>query len=125
VIYRLVKQLKKAYPVQTVCRVLEVSRSGFYENQPDRQSNLALEACVKASFSVSGRCYGSRRLSVALREHGYHFGRYKVRRLMRKYGLRASWKRKFVHTTDSKHELSVAENLLNRQFDPATPNQEL
>jgi transposase InsO family protein len=123
VIYRLVKQLKKAYPVKTVCRVLEVSRSGFYENQPDRQSNLALEACVKASFSVSGRCYGSRRLSVALREHGYHFGRYKVRRLMRKYGLRASWKRKFVHTTDSKHELSVAENLLNRQFDPATPNQ--
>ena len=122
-IYRLVKQLKKAYPVKTVCRVLEVSRSGFYENQPDRQSNLALEACVKASFSVSGRCYGSRRLSVALREHGYHFGRYKVRRLMRKYGLRASWKRKFVHTTDSKHELSVAENLLNRQFDPATPNQ--
>lgn len=122
-IYCLVQQLKKAYPVRTVCRLLDVSRSGFYEDKQPRPRDLAVEASVKAAFSASGRCYGSRRLSVAMRANGYHFGRCKVRRLMRQYGLSASWKRKFVHTTDSKHELPVAENLLNRQFDPEVPNQ--
>ena len=50
-------------------------------------------------------------------------GRYKVRRLMREAGLTAVWKKKFVNTTDSKHDLPVAENLLNRQFNPAKSNQ--
>jgi transposase InsO family protein len=44
-------------------------------------------------------------------------GRYKFRRLMRANGLRSAWKRKFVHTTDSNHDLPVAENVLNRQFE--------
>jgi len=122
VIYRLVRQLKKVYSVKNLCRLLNVSRSGFYEAK-QRPKDLAVEACVKAAFVASGCCYGSRRLSVALRAYGYRVGRYKVRRLMRKYGLRTSWKRKFVHTTDSKHELPVAENVLNRQFDPVAPNQ--
>ena len=122
-IYRLVKQLKKAYPIKTVCRVLNVSRSGFYENKQPRQKNLAVEACVKASFAASGRCYGSRRLQVALREQGYHFGRYKIRRLMQQHGLKPVWKRQFIHTTDSKHSLPVAENRLNRQFNPDVPNR--
>lgn len=122
-IYRLVHQLKKAYPIQTVCRALDISRSSFYQNKQPRQRDLLVEACVKAVFAASGRCYGSRRLSVALRMQGYFFGRYKVRRLMRQYGLRTSWKRKFVHTTDSKHGRPVAENLLSRQFDPAAPNR--
>jgi putative transposase len=50
-------------------------------------------------------------------------GRYRVRRLMHEAALRPVWKRKFVHTTDSKHDLPIAENLLNRQFDVAVPNQ--
>ena len=50
-------------------------------------------------------------------------GRYKVRRLMREAGLKPVWKRKFVNTTDSKHDLPVAENLLARQFNPAQSNQ--
>lgn len=52
-------------------------------------------------------------------------GRYKVRRLslMREAGLKPVWRRKFVNTTDSKHALPVAENLLDRQFNPPQPNQ--
>lgn len=42
---------------------------------------------------------------------------------MRLYGLRARWKRKFTHTTDSKHQLPVAENVLNRQFQPEQANR--
>ncbi|VVP33386.1 hypothetical protein PS865_04480 [Pseudomonas fluorescens] len=49
-------------------------------------------------------------------------GLYKVRRLMRANGLRSALKRKFVHTTDSKHDLPTAENVLNRQFEPQAVN---
>ncbi len=42
---------------------------------------------------------------------------------MRRHGLRARWKRKFTHTTDSKHQLPVAENVLNRQFQPEQANR--
>lgn len=123
--YRLVQQLKKAYSIKRVCRLLDLSRSGFYEanQRPQRRTNLALEAHLKSAFAASGRCYGSRRLKVALQEYGYHYGRYKIRGLMRKHGLKPTWKRKFVRTTDSKHGLPVAENLLNRQFNPKGPNQ--
>jgi hypothetical protein len=48
---------------------------------------------------------------------------YRVRRLMKQQGLRSRWKRKFVHTTDSRHDLPVAANVLDRSFDPSAPNQ--
>ncbi|MCF7545910.1 IS3 family transposase, partial [Pseudomonas petrae] len=63
-----------------------------------------------------------RPLSKALRAKGMEIGLYKVRRLMRAHGLRSAWKRKFVHTTDSKHDLPIAENVLNRQFEPHAVN---
>jgi putative transposase len=50
-------------------------------------------------------------------------GRHRVRSLMRANGLHSVWKRKFVHTTDSKHAMSVSPNVLARQFDRALPNQ--
>jgi putative transposase len=117
--------LKKAFPIQRICRVLAVSRSGFYEynQRPPLRADVAVEVQLKAVFAASGRSYGSRRLKMALRDHGYHFGRYKIRRLMGEYGLKATWKRKFIHTTDSKHDLPVAENILNRQFDQDAPNR--
>lgn len=121
----MVQQLKKVFPVQTICRVLDVSRSGFYEQKqrPHKSSDLAVEVHLKAAFSACGRSYGSRRLKLALRDRGYHFGRYKIRRLMREHGLMPVWKRKFIHTTDSKHALPVAENVLDRQFNPEQPNR--
>jgi transposase InsO family protein len=54
---------------------------------------------------------------------GINIGRYKVRRLMREAQLKPVWKKKFVNTTDSKHDLPVADNLLNRQFNPSGSNQ--
>ena len=79
---------------------------------------MPVVVALKAAFAASGRSYGSRRLKAALRDHGYRLGRYKIRKLMRQHGLKPVWKRKFVHTTDSKHSLPIAENLLNRQFNP-------
>ena len=70
----------------------------------------------------SGQSYGSRRLVTALANSGLQVGRYKVRRLMQQAGLKPVWKRKFVHTTNSKHALPIAPNVLARQFNPAAPN---
>jgi transposase InsO family protein len=58
-----------------------------------------------------------------MRERGIAIGRYKVRHLMKKAGLKPGWKRKFINTTDSKHDLPVAENVLNRAFNPTEPNK--
>ena len=77
---------------------------------------------VRAAFAASHQSYGSRRLVTALSNRGVSVGRFKVRRLMRQAGLRPVWKRKFVHTTDSKHDLPIAPNILARQFNPAAVN---
>jgi putative transposase len=50
-------------------------------------------------------------------------GRHRARQLMRSHGLQTRWRRKFVHTTDSRHELPIAGNVLAHQFKPARPNQ--
>jgi putative transposase len=124
--YRLIHDLQqKAFPVMHACRVLEVSRAGYYQyrQRGPCEADVVDTVRLKAAFAASGRSYGSRRLAIALRAQGSAVGRYRVRRLMREAALRPVWKRKFVHTTDSKHELPVAENLLNRQFDVAAPNQ--
>jgi transposase InsO family protein len=127
VIHKLVHQLqRKAYPVARLCRVLRISRSGFYEARQQREKPAVIcpiEVKLKAAFVAADECYGSRRLVNVLRNDGVFVGRFKVRRMMKKNGLRPSWKRKFIHTTDSNHDLPVAENLLNRQFNPGAINQ--
>ena len=108
-----------------MCRLLGVSRSGFYE--ASKRAEAPASICpvtvqLKASFAASGGSYGSRPLRKALHAKGMEIGIYKIRRMMRANGLRSAWKRKFVHTTDSKHDLPVAENVLNRQFEPEAVN---
>lgn len=124
-IYTIIRQLQKeAIPVQQSCDLLAVSRSGFYEAQRRSAKPVLCKASVhlKAAFMASHQSYGSRRLVTAMANAGFQLGRFKVRRLMRQAALKPVWKRKFVHTTDSKHGLPVAANVLNRQFNPVGPN---
>ena len=128
--YQLVEDLqKKAVPATTVsqaCRILEVSRSGYYAAARRRRAApvvCAASVHLRAAFAASGRTYGSRRLRAALHTRGVTMGRHRVRSLMRANALRSVWKRKFVHTTDSKHAMAVPANVLARQFDRASPNQ--
>lgn len=124
-IYQFVRQLQKeAIPVKHSCRLLAVSRSGYYEAQ---RRSATVKVCkvtahLKAEFQASQQSYGSRRLVTAMANAGFRIGRYKVRSLMRQAALKPVWKRKFVHTTNSKHDLPVAANVLNRQFNPPAPN---
>ena len=131
--YQLVEDLqKKACPqvaVSQSCRVLEVSRSGYYAHQAAHRKRLAEPTLcaqsvhLKAAFAASQKAYGSRRLRTAMAERGLAMGRHRIRTLMRLNGLRPVWRRKFVHTTDSKHTMAVSPNVLNRQFEQALPNQ--
>jgi putative transposase len=116
---------KEAAVVEQVCRVLEVSRSGYYAAR--KRATAAPKVCLegvqlKAAFAASGQVYGSRRLRTALQARGVTLGLHRVRSLMSEHRLRPVWRRKFVHTTDSRHALPTLPNVLARRFDPLTPN---
>ncbi len=76
---------QKAIPVQQSCRVLEVSRSGFYEAKCRFAKSMIFKtsAHLRAAFMGSHQCYESRRLVTALEAQGIQVGRYRVRHLMR------------------------------------------
>ena len=117
-------QAQKA-TVSQWCRVLGMSRSGWYAARKRATTKAAvslLSLQAKAVFHASGSSYGSRRLSAQLKLQGWAVGRHKARTLMAAHGLRARWRRKFTHTTDSRHGLAVADNVLQRQFKPDKPN---
>jgi putative transposase len=124
--YQCIDQLQqKAVGVAALCRLLDVSRSGYYAARG--RASQPIGVCpvtthLQAAFAASGRSYGSRRLRLDLRDRGIEVGRYRIRRLMRINGIRPVWKRKFIHTTDSRHTLPIADNVLDRQFEPAAAN---
>jgi len=126
--YDFIRQEREAYTVTILCRVMEVSRSCFYEyahriEAPDDPEKTALKARISAIFKEHRRQYGSRRILKQLKDEGRQIGRYKVRRLMRELGLKAKSPKRYKVTTDSRHSFPVAPNLLNRKFDVDTPNR--
>lgn len=110
-----------------MCRALGVSRSGYYawrSRQPSaaevRHAELAAEV-EQIHEQVKGR-YGSPRIHAELMARGHECCVNFVAKLMREAGIAAKTKRKFRQTTDSNHSMPVAENVLDRQFDPEEPN---
>ena len=121
----MVDQWQQKASVTQACRLLSVSRAGYYaaKKRPESPAICAESAHLKSSFTESQQTFGSRRLLTEMHKKGIQIGLYKIRRLMREAGLVPVWKKKFVSTTDSNHALPVAENVLNRRFNPAEPNQ--
>jgi putative transposase len=119
---------KAAYPVVFLCRVLDVSASGFYawrrRPEPTRAlSDAQLAVEIAAEHKRSRGIYGSPRVHLELRARGVRVGRKRVERLMRKNGIKGRQKRRFRRTTDSKHAQPIAPNVLDRNFDPKRPNE--
>lgn len=127
--YDFIRQQMKAYPVTVLCRVMRVSRSGFYNyrrHYKDRTHDpqqRALEALVRSIFNASKATYGSRRIVKKLKTEGHNVGRYRVRSLMRKLKLRAKTPRRYRVTTNSNHSYRIAPNLVNRQFTVEAPDK--
>jgi len=112
-----------------MCRVLEVSRSGFYKwerHVPSsrEENNTALIKEIQKLFKEHRERIGSPKMKHELAENGIKAGKNRIAGFMRSQGLRAKTHRKFrAMTTNSKHTLPIAENLLNRQFSVSKPNQ--
>jgi len=125
--------MSKAYPVSISCGVLEVSVSGYFDwvrrkasDKPspvNRHSDESLLAHMKAIHAQVKQEYGWPRMHKELLARGIRVGKDRVRKLMKQHGIRAKTKRKFVVTTDSRHSLPVAPDLVQRNFTPEAPNR--
>lgn len=116
------------YPVQFLCRVFDVSPSGFYASRTRPESTRALDdrrlkVLIHASFTGGRGYYGSPRVQDDLIEWGEHVSRKRTVRLMQEEQLRARVVKRYKVTTDSDHSQPIADNLLHQQFVAERPNQ--
>ena len=122
------KEYKKRYSVAKMAKVLGVSRSGFYAFEGRKPSLREMEdnelsELIKKIFEGHYRRYGSPRIWEDLKSLGLRISRKRVERLMREQKLIARRRRRYVKTTDSRHGLVVADNILNRDFRALNPGE--
>jgi putative transposase len=123
--------MKKAHSIQTLCELLEVSKSGYYDWQqrrttpgPRAQANAALAKRIAQIHARSRQTYGSPRIVMELRKLDQHHGRNRVSRLMNQSGLCGRQKGHYrVQTTDSNHDEPIAPNRLAEAPKATAPNQ--
>jgi putative transposase len=137
--YAWIEKHKRVWPVTLSCEVLEVSASGYFQSLKRR---TAIKSLTPGAEPPSGRVndglllthmhaihaevkgeYGWPRMWSELQDRGIRVGKTRVQQTMKRHGIRARGKRKFVATTDSKHQLPIAPNLLARNFHVEAPNR--
>ena len=109
------------FPIEMMCKVLGVSRSGFYswlKRKPSKRAveNENLMEQIRVIHRKSKGTYGSPRISEELKKSYVHVSRRRVARLMKKANIQTKNKKRFKATTNSKHKFPIAPNLLNREF---------
>jgi len=125
--YWFVDQHRSWHGVQRMCRVIGASRSGYYRwrRQPQskrQKDNEKILMEIRESHKNSRRAYGSPRITEDLQAKGMRCSENRVARLMKIHGIVSKVKKKFKATTNSKHNLPVAENILNQDFVTKKPN---
>ena len=129
--YALIRRNRRLWPIRVQCQVLGVSVAGYHEHMARRLtialrrhlSDEALLVHIRAVFAAHRGAYGWPRIWRQLRAEGVRVGKLRVQQLMQQHGIRARGKRRFRVTTDSRHGLPIAPNLLNRNFTVAAPNR--
>jgi transposase InsO family protein len=129
---------RRHWPVSLACEVLRVSPSGYHEHHHRRArargaarghtgrgriGNDALLLHIRAVHAQSKGEYGWPRIWKELLAHGIRVGKERVRKHMKLHGIKAKTKPRYKTTTDSKHSLPVADNLLQRNFTPDAPDR--
>jgi len=119
---------RNRYPLERLCRTLHVCRNGYYRwlsghGRKREEADAQLLQEIRRIHFKSDRNYGSPRIYRDLRKAGISCSKERVERLMRENGLKTKHKRKFKVTTDSKHNLPVAPNVLAGRFDWKRPNE--
>ena len=124
--YACIAEHRDSFPVSLMCRLLGVTRSGFYAAEqrkqrpwgPRAQANQRLQLEIRAAHVASNERYGAPKIYHELRGQGVACGRHRVARLMRANDWRGTCRRRFRVTTQSSHREPVAPNVLAREFDP-------
>jgi putative transposase len=126
--FRFIDEHRSRWSIRLLCRTLEVSPAGYYawrqrptSARQQRRDILAVE--IRTIHAEVKARYGSPRIHAELNARGRDCCVNTVANLMRDAGIAAKTARKFRCTTDSNHDLPVADNLLDRRFDPAAPNE--
>jgi putative transposase len=123
------EHLASLFPLDVICQMLEVSRSGYYawQRRPDsdraiRREELAIQ--IQRVHADNRRVYGSPRIYRELKAQGQNVCENTIADIMKERKIRAKTKRKFVpRTTDANHDQPVARNVLDRQFQAELPDQ--
>lgn len=126
--YALVRQERENYTVERLCKVLKVSRSGYYRwlkrgITPRQQKRTKLLQRILEIFEESRETYGCPRIYEQLRSEGHTCSYNRVEKLMRENEIQPKQKRKYKSTTDSKHNLPIAPNVLSREFAVEEPDE--
>jgi len=126
--YICIDRRRNQYPVRMMCRVLKVSRSGYYawRVRPESQrskTDRQLTREIRRIHADSDGVYGAVKITVELKEEDHQCGRHKVARLMRIVGLKGCPKRRFRITTQRDPSHPVADNLLKQDFTADGPNE--
>jgi len=126
--YQIIDAGKARIPVRRLCKLIQVSSSGYYAwrkrpPSPRQHEDVRLLTHIRAVFSSSYRSYGSPRMHREIVALGFDVGRYRVARLMREDGLKAKRTRAFKKTTNSNHRLPIAPNVLEQDFSADGPDQ--
>jgi putative transposase len=116
------------FPIEKMYKILRVSRSSYYSwltRDLSKRSveNKDLSAHIKNIYDLSKRTHGSPLITIKLLEEGFHVSRPRVARLMKKHNIKSIILKKWVVTTDSRHNYPVVENMLNRNFSVTRPGQ--
>ncbi len=126
--YICIDRRRYQYPVSMMCRLLKVSKSGYYAWRVRPESLRAktdrqLTRVIRRLHAQSKCVYGSPKMSAELQDEGYRCGRHKAARLMRLAGLRGCPQRRFKVTTQRDPSHPVAQNLIRQDFTAEAPNQ--
>ncbi len=126
--YEFIDRYRSEFRVKKMCRVLEVSRSGYYSWSRHRvrereRENDRLLVHIRQAYVRGRGTYGSPRITAELKSNGIVCGKNRVARLMKQNGIKAKTKRRFKATTKSRHELLVAENLLSQRVSAGVSNR--
>jgi transposase InsO family protein len=126
--YAYIERCRDRYPVRMMCRLLQVSHSGYYawRGRPEssrEQRNRELLPQIRKVHEQSKGVYGSPRVHAELVASGVRVGRHKVAKLMRLERLRGCPKRRFKTTTEADPSHPKAKNLLRRNFSASAANQ--
>jgi transposase InsO family protein len=126
--YQFIDASKNTWPISLMCKLLEVSRPGYYSwrNRPESKqadSNKKLGKRIQEIYEDHDACYGSPRITIELLDEGVICSENRVARQMKQLGLRSVHKPRFKVTTNSDHNLPVAADLLEQDFSASEPNQ--